>query len=142
MGTVIELEGIARDVHTTLAATFAAIRDQQSEDDVLLLLIKAASLLTRAKGTSQAVFETSEELKRGSSEAQAALNGTWMELENLLWERDFLRGEVAANANFRHETSVFCTYRSNYRGACGPAASDVAIRQLCSSGLQSLSPQE
>lgn len=101
MSSVLELEGIARDVQKTLAATFTAIRDQRPQEDVLLLLIKAASLLPRAKATSQAIFETSEELKRSSSEAQSALNGTWMELENLLWERDFLRGEVAANANFR-----------------------------------------
>ncbi|KAK9789565.1 hypothetical protein WJX73_009008 [Symbiochloris irregularis] len=105
MGTVVDLEGIARDLQAALGAAFAGIRDQKPQEDSTLLLLKAASLLARTKGASQAIFEKSEELKRGSTEAQSALNGTWMELENLLWERDFLRGEVAANANFRSQFS-------------------------------------
>ena len=96
------MEALCTELHDALSKVFTIVRDKASTDELAAVATNVAVLLVKAKMMLQEAFEESEELKKQSAEARSRLDATYLQLQNLLYERDYFRGEIRANQNFRY----------------------------------------
>lgn len=84
-------------------------RQSAASDDVIPVIQKAAVILLKLKGASRETVLKVEGRKDETKEARKRLDQTYLQLQNLLFERNYFRGEVKAAEDFRYLCqSAYC----------------------------------
>ncbi|MCJ1425422.1 hypothetical protein MMC29_003321 [Sticta canariensis] len=74
--------------------------------DTQALVQKATVIVLKLKGSTRQTVLKVEETKQNTKEASRRLDHTYLQLQNLLYERDYFRGEVRAAEDFRSQYSA------------------------------------
>ena len=79
----------------------SSVRDNKPSGDRSALTQKALVVIVRLKGAIRDTVWKIDELKKQTTDTRSRLDQTNLQLQNLLYERDYFRGEVRENQNFR-----------------------------------------